>query len=66
MSFLRDTDHVTIIQKGSGSDYANIARQISLHASLGMAFSIVSFHEQTRGAHTFINRANNSAGLVRG
>lgn len=31
-----------------------------------MAFSIISFHEQALGAHTFVSRARNSADLVLG
>ena len=66
MKFLLDTDHVTIIQEGSGVEHSNLVGRISLHADSGVAFSIVSFHEQALGAHTYINRAVNSVGLVRG
>ena len=31
-----------------------------------MAYSIVSFHEQVLGAHSFINRARSTLGIIRG
>ena len=66
MRFLLDTDHVTIIQDGEGPEYANLVGRLTMHADSGVALSIISFHEQSLGAHTYINRAVNSAGLLRG
>jgi tRNA(fMet)-specific endonuclease VapC len=36
------------------------------HSPIDFALSIVSFHEQTLGAHSFINRARTSADVMRG
>ncbi len=33
---------------------------------MDFAFSVVSFHEQVLGAHTFINPAQTTAGIIRG
>jgi len=66
VKFLLDTDHVTIIQDGAGIEYTNLATRVALNADSGVAFSIISFHEQALGGHTYINRAVNSIGLVRG
>ena len=66
MKFLLDTDHVTIIQDGEGFEHSNLVGRMTLHADSGIALSIISFHEQTLGAHTFINRAVNPVGVVRG
>lgn len=66
MRFLLDTDHVTVIQDGVGVECSNLVGRLSRQADSDVAFSIISFHEQALGAHTYINRARNSAGLVRG
>jgi tRNA(fMet)-specific endonuclease VapC len=36
------------------------------YSSQDFALSIISFHEQTLGAHTFINRTKNNAKILRG
>ena len=66
MRFLLDTDHVTIIQDGAGIEFENLDNRLAAQLGSDLAFSIVSFHEQSLGAHTYINRAINSAGLIRG
>jgi tRNA(fMet)-specific endonuclease VapC len=36
------------------------------HSSADLAVSVISFHEQVLGCHTYISRARTSADLVRG
>src|SRR5262249_28723824 len=36
------------------------------HPPADFVFSVISFHEQTLGAHTFISRARTAAELIRG
>jgi tRNA(fMet)-specific endonuclease VapC len=64
--FLLDTDHVSILQRGSGAEYAVLTGRIAQHAQSDFALSIVGFHEQVLGAHTVLARARTTADLVRG
>lgn len=66
MKCLLDTDHITIVQEGSGLEYSTLARRFAEHADLDVAVSIVSFHEQVLGAHTYINRAVNATSVIHG
>lgn len=61
-----DTDHISFLQRGSGSEFVNITSRIAQHSVVDFALSIVSFHEQVIGAHNFINRANTPADIMRG
>ena len=66
--YLLDTDHISILQLASGSEYSDLAERMSeLQLSVDdLAFSVVSFHEQVLGAHTFISRARGAGDVVRG
>jgi tRNA(fMet)-specific endonuclease VapC len=66
VKFLLDTDHISILQRRSGPEYAALAARIAQHSPADLAFSIISFHEQFVGAHTYINRARTQSELVRG
>jgi len=66
MKFLLDTDHISILQRESGPDFVALSARISRWNPADLAFSIVSFHEQTLGCHAYINRARNSTEVVRG
>lgn len=61
-----DTDHISFLQRRSGSEYATLVARIAQHQATDFAFSIVSFHEQVIGAHTFITRSQTTAEAVRG
>ena len=66
MRYLLDTDYISFIQRRSGVGYTKLSNRISQHSPNDFALSIVSFHEQVIGAHTFINRAQNRTNLMRG
>ncbi len=66
MSYLFDTDHISILQRQTGPEYAALIYQIADHAIDEISFSIVSFHEQVLGAHAFLSRARNPRDVVRG
>lgn len=66
MKYLLDTDHISFLQRRSGAEYAALAVRINLHAPEDFTFSIVSFHEQVLGAHTFINRGRRTTDVSRG
>jgi tRNA(fMet)-specific endonuclease VapC len=66
VKFLMDTDHISILQRQSGPEYAALTARIAQHSPADLAFSIISFHEQLLGCHTYLSRARNSADSVRG
>ena len=66
MKYLFDTDHISFLQRRSGSEYANLVARIATSSPADFTFSVVSLHEQVLGANAFINRAQTSAGTIRG
>lgn len=66
MKYLLDTDHISFLQRRSGSEFTRLVSRIGQHSSADFALSIISFHEQVLGAHTFINRARTDADTIRG
>ena len=64
MKYLLDTDHLSILQWESGTEYARVADRCRQHED-ETALSIVSFHEQALGCHTYIARAKDDAGIIR-
>ena len=66
MTYLLDTDHISVLQQPSGSAYATLSARIAQHPPADLALSVVSFHEQVLGCHTYIGRARTSADFVRG
>lgn len=66
MKYLLDTDHLSILQQSSGPTFAALSSRIVRHPRSDLALSVISFHEQVLGCHTYISRARSSADLVRG
>ncbi|AFZ51697.1 type II toxin-antitoxin system VapC family toxin [Dactylococcopsis salina] len=66
MKYLLDTDHLSIIQRKTGGDYANLSNRINQYPHSDFAVSIVTFHEQLLGAHTYISRARHPDQVVTG
>jgi tRNA(fMet)-specific endonuclease VapC len=66
VKFLLDTDHIRILQRQSGPEFAALAARITQQQLSDITFSVVSFHEQALGCHTYISRARLSADVVRG
>ncbi len=66
MKYLFDTDHVSILQRRSGQEFAALDARVAQQPATDLAFSIVSFHEQVLGAHDFINRARTPRDTIRG
>ena len=64
--FLLDTDHVVISQKRSAPEYEHLIRRVREHGPSDFFVSIITFHEQVMGWNTYISRARDSAGVVRG
>ena len=66
MTYLLDTDHIGILQRQSGPEFAALMAHITQHGSTELAFSIISMHEQVLGCHTYISRARTAGEVVRG
>jgi tRNA(fMet)-specific endonuclease VapC len=66
MKFLLDTDHISILQKQSGPEFAALMARLAHVASNDLAFCIISFHEQALGCNAYLARAKSSAEIVRG
>ena len=66
MRYLLDTDHISVLQQQSGAEYVALSARVAQHPLTDLALSVVSFHEQVLGCHTYIARARSSPGLIRG
>jgi tRNA(fMet)-specific endonuclease VapC len=66
VKYLQDTDHISILQRQTGSEFARLSARISREPRVDLVFSIVSFHEQVLGCHAYVNRARNASDVVRG
>jgi tRNA(fMet)-specific endonuclease VapC len=66
MKFLLDTDHISVLQKQSGPEYALFMARIARVDRADLALCIVSFHEQVLGCNACMAKARTSSGTVRG
>ena len=66
MIYLLDTDHISILQRKAGAEYARLSAWMGHFTPADFACCVVSLHEQLVGAHAFLNQAKNTAGLIRG
>jgi tRNA(fMet)-specific endonuclease VapC len=66
MKFLLDTDHLSILQRQSGQEFAVLSGRIAQHPAADFGLAVISFHEQVLGCHAYLSRARSSADVVRG
>jgi len=66
VKYLLDTDHISFLQRSSGSEFTCLTARMKQHLPTDFALSVVSFHEQVLGAHNFINRAGTNLDMIRG
>jgi tRNA(fMet)-specific endonuclease VapC len=66
MKYLLDTDHLSILQRQAGQDYTNLSTRMAHQPLSDFAISIVTFHEQMLGSHTYINRSRSPDDMVKG
>jgi tRNA(fMet)-specific endonuclease VapC len=66
VKYLLDTDHISFLQRRSGPEYAALSARMGQHPLTDFAASVVSFHEQVLGAHTYLGRARSTNDVVRG
>lgn len=64
--YLLDTDHVSILQRGTQPACGRIQQRMALYLLTGIFVSIVSFHEQVMGANVYLSQARTVAALARG
>ncbi|MEX2316666.1 MAG: type II toxin-antitoxin system VapC family toxin [Pirellulales bacterium] len=63
--YLLDTDHISIIQRQTGPEYASLHARIGAHDALDIYVSIISFHEQATGWNAYLKRARKPEAVVR-
>ncbi len=56
-----DTDHVTVLEWGTGPDYERLAKRLESIPHAERATTIISYEEQTRGWLAFVARARTMA-----
>jgi tRNA(fMet)-specific endonuclease VapC len=66
VKYLLDTDHISFLQRRSSVEFSRLTLRMSQHSITDFALSVISFHEQVIGAHSFINRAQNNTDMARG
>ena len=64
--FLLDTDHITIVQDQQQPEFGRLTQRMAQHPGTAFYWSLVSFHEQLLGAHTYVNRARTAQGILVG
>jgi tRNA(fMet)-specific endonuclease VapC len=60
--FMLDTDLISIIQEFQQPEYGRLSARMGNHPDTEFFVSVISFHEQVMGAHTYVNRAKTAAG----
>lgn len=66
MKYLLDTDHISFLQRRSSLEFSRLTFRMAQHPRSDFALSVISFHEQVIGAHSFINRAQTNTDMARG
>jgi tRNA(fMet)-specific endonuclease VapC len=66
MKFLLDTDHLSILQRGSGAECERLTNRVAQCEQEDFCASLVSFHERTLGANSYLGRAKAPSDFIRG
>ena len=66
MTHLLDTDHLSILQRRGGADYAVLVANLSNHPDADIGVSVVSLHEQAMGCNALINNFRHPADVLLG
>jgi tRNA(fMet)-specific endonuclease VapC len=66
VKYLLDSDHLSLLEHTTGSEYAQLVLNLNLHHAEGIGVSVSSFQEQVLGAHTKIQSARTDRELLRG
>lgn len=65
MTHVLDTDHLSLLLKQDGAEWATITAHISACGQENVGVCVVSFHEQFLGCHAKLNAARRPDDLVR-
>ena len=66
MTYLLDTDHISVLQLQAGPAYTTLRNRMAQHPRTDIAMSIVSLHEQVLGCHAYLQRARTTREVVHG
>lgn len=66
MTHLLDTDHLSILERQGGADYTTLVLNSNAHPIEDVGVSVVTYHEQSVGAHDHIIRARTEREVIRG
>lgn len=66
MTYLLDTDTLSVWESDAGPDHAVFLLRLSAYGKDEVGVSVVSFQEQALGCHTYLNKAKSAADLVLG
>ncbi len=66
MTYLLDTDHISVLQLQAGPAYTTLRTRMAPHPRTDLAVSIVSLHEQVLGCHAYLQRARTTREVVHG
>lgn len=64
--YVLDTDHAVILQTEAPTAFNRLVSRMNLHSPSEFYLSIVTFHEQVLGWNTYLSRAKDRGGVVRG
>lgn len=64
--YLLDTDHAVVLQTEAPAAFDRLVTRMKAHSPSEFYLSIVTFHEQVLGWNTYLSRAKDRAGVVRG
>lgn len=66
MRYLLDTDHISFLQRQTSPEYQRLTARMARHSPSDFGFSVISYHEQVIGSHTYLTRARTTPDIVRG
>jgi tRNA(fMet)-specific endonuclease VapC len=64
--YILDTDHLGILQRQSGREYAVLSQRLAQYPQEQFFTTIVSFHEEVLGWTAYLSRATDQAATIRG
>jgi len=64
--FILDTDHFAILQAKTKPEFDRLSPRIASHPPTAFYLTIVTFHEEVLGWNTYISRARDQSGVIRG
>lgn len=66
MTYLLDSDHISVLFRPAGAEYARLSARLDSLSKSDFALSTVSLHEQFLGCNGYLARARRPHEIVRG